>query len=206
MKFADKIYNIFSKCKYVNKLNFYGSIEKGTDDKYSDVDLEIWIKDYKSFYKIFESLLKDIDDFYIIFEALIEDNLQVFTVIWKNHSLYKKLDLRVNTPADKKYIKSLNFFNENSRIFYDIYIGLIRYVKYRMRNDPKAEKFYLSSLGYFKKVCHEKNHLNFPGYFSKDERVMYMHNVIYKKLGLLNPEFAKNVLKFARNELKRTGN
>lgn len=214
MNFNNKVKSFFDDPKISTNTKYYGSIETNTNDKYSDIDIEINPRNRTNFYKDFINILKSISDYYVIFPVVINENPQVFTIVWKGQSLYKKLDLRINTKVDLDLIKKSYDFDENLRPFYDLYIGTLRFIKYRKRKELiDSIKFYRSAYEYLMRIysnpkkLHKyfflKNDLLIDQYFirilEKYLKITVFNKMIDKKS--IHNEFAKDVIKFAQNEL-----
>lgn len=214
MNFDNKVKSFFDDPKISLTTRYYGSIKTKTNDKYSDIDIEITPKNKIKFYKNFINLLKSINDYYIVFPVITNENFQVFTIVWKGQSLYKKLDLRINAKVDSNLIKKSCNFDENLRSFYDLFIGALRFIKYRKRKKLIASmKFYRSAHEYLMRVDPDPKKLYKYFFLKSDANVdiffieilnNYRTTSISSKLiteNSIHNEFAKNVIKFAQNEL-----
>lgn len=217
MNFDNKVKLFFDDTSISRKTNFYGSIESKTNDKYSDIDIEVTPKNINEFYKNFKKNLKLINNYYVIFPVVVNDNPQVFTIVWKGQSLYKKLDLRVNAKLDTNLVKKSYDFDENLRPFYDLYIGALRFIKYRKRKDLIASmKFYRSAHEYLMRVSSKPKTLHKYFFLENNSMIdIYFIEILkkYLKVSLssklivknsIHNKFALDVIKFAQNELIRT--
>lgn len=218
-RFEKQIKLFFENPKISKSAQFYGSIQSATNDKYSDIDIEMAPVSPKKFYFNFLKYLKKIGDYCVVFPVVVNKNPQVFTIVWKNHPLYKKLDIRINSKASTRLIKESCPFDEKLRQFYNLFIGAIRYVKYRKGNDlPLSLKFYRSTHNYLVQVD-PKFPLLHKYFFPKNESYMdlffveilqkYLKISISNKLiGKMSPhtKFAEKVIKFTQNELFRKRN
>lgn len=204
--FSNPVISTFTK--------YYGSIEAKTNDRYSDIDIEVTPTNTKAFYLNFLEHLELINSYYVVFPVVINENPQVFTIVWKNQSLYKKLDLRINAEPDLELVKNSYDFDEKLRPFYDLYIGALRFIKYRKRKELIASmKFYRSAHEYLMRID-PKPKLLHKYFFLKDEQHIdiYFIEILKKYLKIsisskliekssTHNEFARDVIKFAQNEL-----
>jgi len=194
----------FDNPKISRSCKYYGSIKTRTNDKYSDIDLEITPSNSKYLYSNFKKIIKNIADYFIIFPVLIDQNLQTFTIVWKGKPLYKKLDLRINAKINPNLAKKACGFDENLKPFYNLFIGAVRFVKYRKRKELiSSMKFYKSAHEYLVKIYPESKLLH-KYFFLKDDKQVDEYFIemlkIYQKT-LPDNEFAVNVIKFTENEL-----
>ncbi len=214
MDFDKLVKNYFDNSEISVNTKYYGSIETKTNDKYSDIDIEVTPTNTKAFYLNFLKHLESINSYYVVFPVVVNENPQVFTIVWKKKSLYKKLDLRINAVLDLELVKNSYDFNENLRPFYDLYIGALRFIKYRKRKELIASmKFYRSAHEYLMRI-YPKHKLLHKYFFLKDKQYIntyfieilkkYLKISISSKLiekGSIHNEFARDVIKFAQNEL-----
>ncbi len=214
MNFDKQVKNYFDDPELSVDTKYYGSIETKTNDKYSDVDVEVTPTNTKEFYLNFLKHLESINSYYVIFPVVINENPQVFTIVWKNQSLYKKLDLRINAEPDLELVKNSYDFDEKLRPFYNLYIGALRFIKYRKRKELIASmKFYRSAHEYLIRID-PKPKLLHKYFFLKDKQYIDIYFIAilkkYLKISIssklieknsIHDEFARDVIKFAQNEL-----
>lgn len=214
MNFDELIKGYFDNPELSVNTKYYGSIETKTNDKYSDIDIEVTPTNTKAFYLNFLKHLDSLNSYYVVFPVVVNENPQVFTIVWKNQSLYKKLDLRINAVLDLELVKNSYDFNENLRPFYDLYIGALRFIKYRKRKELIASmKFYRSAHEYLMRID-PKPKLLHKYFFLKDKQYIdaYFIEILKKYLKIsissklikkrsIHNEFARDVIKFAQNEL-----
>lgn len=214
MNFDKIVKSYFDNTEISVDTKYYGSIQTKTNDKYSDIDIEITPTNTKAFYLNFLRHIESINDYYMIFPVIVNEKPQVFTIVWKNQSLYKKLDLRINAELDLELVKNSYDFDEKLRLFYDLYIGALRFIKYRKRKELIASmKFYRSAHEYLMRID-PKPKLLHKYFFLKDKQHIdtyfieilkkYLKISISSKLiekGSIHNEFARDVIKFAQNEL-----
>lgn len=214
MNFDQLVKSFFDNPEVSVSTKYYGSVEAKTNDKYSDIDIEVTPTNTKAFYLNFLKHLKSINSYYVVFPVIVNENPQVFTIVWKNQSLYKKLDLRINAKLDLELVKNSYNFDGKLRPFYDLYIGAIRFIKYRKRKELIASmKFYRSAHEYLLRVD-PKPKLLHKYFFLNDEHHVdiYFVEILKKYLKIsisskliekksIYNEFARDVIKFAQNEL-----
>lgn len=243
-KLSQKLLSVFENLELVEKVKFYGSLAKGEEDKFSDLDLEIQVSDFEKLSRNIYKILDKIGKFYVVFPIKNLPGNVVLTILWKNLSFYQKLDLRIKSKQKSLVKNALKLdFNENFRQFYDFFIGATRYVKHRKRGGQiSAYKFYRSSLDSLMKLLYldipakrytsgkiTTEHLrqldgvkinrklkSLTQYlYPSGQRQMnklfisliggYFRYSLKEKLikeGSQEDKFARDVIKFARNELK----
>lgn len=206
MIFENKIRKTFLKLDEVKSADFYGSIHAGKNDAYSDIDIVLEIDNHVHFYENFPNNLKKIDDYFVIFPVVTEKSPQVFTIVWKNISLYKKLDIRIYSRATKEFIGTAINFDEDKRQFYDQFIGALRFAKYIRRGDyNSAKKFYESLSKIVVNPIIKPRHDLYKTQRSVGKltnlyiEMLESYIKIYSKI---DHKFATCVIEFLRNEFK----
>lgn len=155
-KLSKKLLLVFGNSQLVEKVGFFGSLAKGEEDRFSDLDLQILVSDFENLSRNIYKILGKVGKPYVVFPVKNLPGDVVLTILWKNFSFYQKLDLRITSKQKRLEGSPLKLdFNEDLRPFYDFFIGVTRYVKHRKReNQISAYKFYRSSLDSLMKLLY----------------------------------------------------
>jgi predicted nucleotidyltransferase len=156
----------FARDPYVSKIFLFGSYEKKTYDRYSDVDLHVVSQNFDATMSQFWPALSDIGQMLVAFPIAAEPGHAAYMVLFENYPLYTKLDINISdnlksapfagkTCVYQKDVLAANtastflpaLFEEPLNTLYGHYLGAIRYMKYRKREKHfSAYKFYRAQL------------------------------------------------------------
>ncbi|MBO0794908.1 MAG: nucleotidyltransferase domain-containing protein [Ktedonobacteraceae bacterium] len=170
----------FAADPHVYEMFLFGSYEKKTHDRYSDVDLQVVSQNFDATMSQFRRCLSDIGQVLVAFPLVAQVGYAAYMVLFENYPFYTKLDINVSdvercTPFSTKacvYRRDVIpshevstyqpvLFEEPLNTLYGYYLGAIRYMKYRKRGKHfSAYKFYRAQLDYllsrwYREVSHE---------------------------------------------------
>jgi predicted nucleotidyltransferase len=204
----------------VTKVNMYGSIESHKADNYSDLDLEVTSNRPEATVNGLISTLEKIGQPYVIMPISITKTERVFTIVWKKHSFYKKMDLRLLFSSPFPLTRGLTSYDESLRKFHSFFVGAIRYTKYRKRKMHwSSYKFYKASIEMWVELQTRELNLNsfikldesnlsrftkwlYPkGYNDMDKYMIDIAKFFLKSI-TSDIEFGQSVIKFMRVELR----
>lgn len=196
-----KTFSAFKLNPEITNITLFGSVANGDCDQYSDLDINVASTDFEGTVSKLPQILNQIDSYFP--PLLIEKTggKMTFTVLWKNFSLYQKLDLGI-ISGSPGYLEARNPFSEKYKDIVDFLIGASRYIKYRKRNSKLARDKYKSAL----------NMVHLAKQVTDDQMDRHMIEVIYKflddniKMGKISKssEYAllgNRVINLARSEL-----
>ena len=157
---------IFASDPHVSKMFLFGSYEKKTHDRYSDVDLHVVSQNFDATMSQFWNSLSAVGQVLVAFPLTAELGHAAYMVLFENYPLYTKLDINISDPlksapfagktcvyqrdelpvnANSTFLPAL--FEEPLNTLYGCYLGAIRYMKYRKREKHfSAYKFYRAQL------------------------------------------------------------
>lgn len=159
----------FALDPYVSEMFLFGSYEKKTHDRYSDVDLHVVSQNFDATMSKFWRALSDIGQVLVAFPLAAHVGHAAYMVLFENYPLYTKLDINISDtrqcvsfaekicvyrrdviPASIASTFLPALFEEPLNTLYGYYLGAIRYMKYRKREKHfSAYKFYRAQLDHF---------------------------------------------------------
>ncbi len=220
----NKTLSAFKKRVEVVQISVFGSVASGTDDQYSDLDIEIVSENYPKTVASLPKIFKGISEYYPPLKLESQEGKIAFTVLWKDIPFYQKLDIGITSSFDKiigtprkdifirtfkKKLSPSNLiinspFSEDNRETIDFFIGCSRYAKFRKRNSPLAVNKYKSALKAIGRNDPRSNSL------MDQDMIKAMSTYLDMKLssGIISDSskeavFGHEVIKFIENELLR---
>lgn len=188
-----RVVEVFSKQPEVHEVYTFGSIINGKFDKFSDIDIDVVSSNYNETINKLDELLKQINDPISKLCLYYEKDKSAFSILWKDYSLYQKLDLGITNSnkkilfspkklvyknknsfiAKQKKIDHLNIYDTSDREIVDFLHGIIRFLKYNHR------KMYFASFKFYRSALDELIRSTYLSKYNKKIEILtlehYMH-------------------------------